>query len=266
MVPGLIALFLVCLLLSAFFSGSEIALLSSSRLRLRRLAAEGDRPAARVLELVAEPRRLLAGILIGNNLMNVLAAAVATVLCTGVLGPATGVAVATVASTALFVLFAEFLLPLLIKNFCLLNSLAAHHPVRMARWVASPMRLAVAALRPAVAPLEAVSRPFAGLGGRKGADRLGPEDLRMAVAEGVRSGALDERMARVLRGGLSLTWKRVDDVLVPRVDVRGVESGRGYAECLEAFRRERKSRLLVMEGGPDRDVGYVAARDHLLVP
>ena len=96
---GMLTLFLCCLLLSGFFSGSETALLSASRLRMQRLAHEGDRPAALVLELTANPRHLLAGILVGNNIVNVLAAATATIFFTDRLGTATGVVVATVVST-----------------------------------------------------------------------------------------------------------------------------------------------------------------------
>ena len=253
---GMLTLFFCCLLLSGFFSGSETALLSASRLRMQRLANEGDRPAALVLELTANPRRLLAGILVGNNIVSVLAAATATIFFTDRLGTASGVVVATVVSTVLLVLFAEFL-P---------KSVAAISPINTARRVAQPIRLSLAALAPVVLPLEVLSRPLARWVGRKAPEAASAADLRMAVAEGVRSGAINEKMARVLRGGLSLTWKRVADVLVPRVDVRGVEASAGYEESLAAFKADRLSRLLVMEGGPDKELGYLAGKDLLHVP
>ena len=252
---GMLAIFLFCLLLSGFFSGSETALLSASRLRMQRLAHEGDRPAALVLDLTANPRHLLAGILVGNNIVNVLAAATATIFFTDQLGNARGVVVATVVSTVLLVLFAEFL-P---------KSIAAMNPINTARRVAQPIRLSLAALTPVVLPLEALSRPLARWASRKGPEGSSAADLRMAVAEGVRSGAINEKMARVLRGGLSLTWKCVADVLVPRVDVRGIEVSAGYDECLAAFKADGLSRLLVMEGGPDKEIGYLASKDLLHV-
>ena len=70
--------FLACLVISAFFSGSETALMSASRLKLQRLTGEGDERAAAVLQLVRDPRGVLAGILVGNNLVNFMAASIAT--------------------------------------------------------------------------------------------------------------------------------------------------------------------------------------------
>jgi len=256
--PPEIALFGLCLLLSGFFSGSETALLSASRLRLRRLAADGDRAAARALELVKDPRRLLAGILVGNNVVNTLAASTATVFCVHVLalGEARGVAIATAASTLLLVLFAEFL-P---------KSVSASHPEVIARRVALPVQGAIRLLAPAVWTLQALTRPLKSI--LKGAKRDGiaVADLRLAVAESARTGMLDETMARVLRGGLSLAWKTVADALVPRVDVRGVDATSGYDACLDVFRRDNYSRLLVMSGTPDNDLGYLSVKDMPQIP
>ena len=116
------------------------------------------------------------------------------------------------------------------------------------------------ALSPAVVPLEALTRPLGALL-RGGGERFGLSDVRMAVAEGVRSGAVDPTMARVLQGGLSLGWKTVADVLVPRVDIVAVEASADFENCRDVFRTEKFSRLLVQDGSPDTDVGYLAAKD-----
>ncbi len=248
-----IPLFLVCLALSAFFSGSETALLSAGRLRLRRRADDGDVSSRRVLELVENPRRLLAGILVGNNIVNVLAASVATLYCGRIFdNAATAATVAVAASTALLVLFSEFL-P---------KSFAALHPIAFARAVANPIRWSLWLLRPFVIPLEALSRPIGALVSRN-RDRLGLAELRLAVAEGVRTGTVDPALARVLRGGLSLEWKTVVDVLVPRVDVVGVDGKATFVECFQVFNENGYSRLLVMDETPDQDLGYLAAKDLL---
>jgi putative hemolysin len=247
-----ILIFLACLLASAFFSGSETALLSASRLRLRRLAADGDAAAQRILDLVHDPRRLLAGILVGNNIVNVLAASAATTYCLRAFEhPATATTVAVAVSTVLLVLFSEFL-PKMV---------AATHPVSFARRVARPISWSLTVLSPAVVPLEAVSRPLGRMLGRKRKEPLGLADVRVAVAEGIRSGAVDPVLARVLRGGLSLGIKTVGDVLVPRVDVVGVDAAATYDQCVAIIRQEKFSRLLVMDGTPDHDLGYLAAKD-----
>ena len=96
------------LVLSAFFSASETALTAASRLRLHRLAADGDPRAAMVNELRERKERLIGAILLGNNLVNILASALATGLLIGWFG-VTGVAYATIAMTVLILIFAEVL-------------------------------------------------------------------------------------------------------------------------------------------------------------
>ncbi|MGH7162130.1 MAG: CNNM domain-containing protein, partial [Planctomycetota bacterium] len=151
--PHEIALFLVCLAFSACFSGSETALLTTNRLRLRRLAAEGDRSAVSILRLIHDPRRLLAGILVGNNIANTLAASVATLYCVERYGEATGLALATAAATVILVLFGEFL-P---------KTIAAMRPEYLSRVMGGFMRWVLYLLSPVVAPLEALSRPLSAL-------------------------------------------------------------------------------------------------------
>jgi CBS domain containing-hemolysin-like protein len=72
---------------------------------------------------------------------------------------------------------------------------------------------------------------------------------------------VDKTMARVLRGGLAMEWKTVGDALVPRVDLSAVDAKATYEECLDLFRQKKYSRLLVQEGSPAADLGYLAAKD-----
>jgi len=250
-----LAIFLVCLFLSAFFSGSETALMSASRLRLQRLSEEGDEQAGRILKLVEDPRRLLAGILVGNNIFNVLAASSATAIAFHYLGAGYGMAAATVVTTTLLVLFSEFL-P---------KTIAALNPIGVSRRVHGGVRVALAVLAPLVAPLEALTRPLGRLLARK-RDGFGIAELRVAVSEGVRAGAIDSTMERVLRGGLAMEWKTVGDALIPRVDVAAVDADADYDQCIARFREEKYTRLLVKEGGNlDVDLGYVTAKDLALL-
>jgi CBS domain containing-hemolysin-like protein len=250
--PPEIPLFVGCLILSAFFSGSETALMAASRINLRRLADEGDTPAKRALDLIQDPRRLLAGILVGNNIFNVLAASAATTYAVDylALGPGAGMAVASAVSVVLLVLFSEFL-P---------KTLAALEPIAFARRVSGPIRVALNLLAPAVIPLEAISRPLGAIV-RRSREGFGLAELRVAVSEGVRTGVVDKTMARVLRGGLAMEWKTVGDALIPRVDISAVDAKATYEECLDLFRQKKYSRLLVHEGSPDEDLGYLAAKD-----
>jgi putative hemolysin len=250
--PAEIAIFLVCLLLSGFFSGSETALIGANRLRLRHLAGEGDGPARRILSLVEDPRRLLAGILVGNNLVNTVAAVVMGSYFTALYGrEGTGAAVAAAVTTPVLVLVGEFV-P---------KTIAAVRPVRFARAVVRPLTGILRVLWPLVWPLEALTRPLGTI--VRGRRDIGLAEVRAAVAEGVRTGTLDRTLARILEGGLSLEWKTAGDVLVPRVDVVGVHADAGYAACLEIFRREHYSRLVVTHGSLDAELGYLSAKDLL---
>jgi len=248
--------FLACLVVSAFFSGSETALMSASRLKLQRLAGEGDERARSVLDLVQDPRGLLAGILVGNNLVNVLASALATTYCLETFkGEGTSLIVATAVTTCTLVIFSEFL-P---------KTLAAVHPVRWSRRVVTAIKGSLVALTPLVRPLEWIATPIQAM--VKGAphDHVALADLGVAVAQGVRSGSVDPTMERVLRGGLSLEWKTASDILVPRVDVSTVSHDADYATCLQLFRAEQFSRLLVIGDSIDEDEGYLAARDFIML-
>jgi len=249
-----IPLFFFCIVMSAFFSGTEVAMLSASRLKLRRKVAEGDLRAKQILDLVSDPRRLLAGILVGNNIFNVLSSALLTSYCMRKFGEAFAITIATFVATTLLVIFGEYL-P---------KTVAALHPINFSKRVVRPMRFLILLLSPAVIPLEAITRPLGRLLSRSSAG-FGLSDVRMAVSEGVRTGNVDETMEQVLRGGLSLEWKTVADVLIPRVDVERVDANATFPECRDVFRREGFSRLLVMDGNPDNDLGYVAAKDLTMV-
>ncbi len=254
--PHEIAVFFFCLVASGFFSGSEIALLSANRLRLRQLAHGGDGAAERVLQLVHDPRRLLAGILVGNNIVNVLAAVVAGTYFTRMLNPSLGPVVATAVATPMLVLFSEFL-P---------KTIAALHPISFSRRVEKPVRWTLILLWPLVRLLDAITRPLAMLIGHGRVEASSLAQVRLAVADGVRTGSLEPTTARVLEGGLSLEWKQVGHILVPRVDVVCVPKDRGFRECLEMFRDYGYSRLLVIDETADQDLGYLAAKDLILLP
>ena len=251
-----ISIFFGCLIASGFFSGSEIALLSANRLKLRQLAHGGDTKAERILHLVEDPRRLLAGILVGNNIVNVLAAVVAGTYFARMFDPRLGPVVATAVATPLIVIFAEFL-P---------KTVAALHPISFSSRVATPIQWSLVLLWPFVRCIEALTNPLGKLVGQKRKEASSLAQVRLAVAEGIRTGTLEPTTARVLEGGLSLEWKRVHDILVPRVDIVGVNADRSFRDCLEMFRDYGYSRLLVMDETADADLGYVAAKDLILLP
>jgi len=252
--PYEVVAFLACLLFSAFFSGSETALLSANRIKLASLAAGGDTRAGTILKLVQDPGSLLAGILVGNNLVNVLATGLATHYCTKKFGAGWGLTIATATTTTLLVVFSEFL-P---------KALAAVRPIRWSRRAVRPIKAFLIVLLPLTRPLEWIVKPVRALLPAP-ADFMTAAEVRVAVAAGVRSGTVDSTMERVLRGGLSFGGKGVADILVPRVDVSSVSGDADYAKCLTTFRQDKYSRLLVVGESIDEDLGYLAAKDFLML-
>ena len=252
--PYEVAAFFACLLFSAFFSGSETALLSANRIKLASLAAGGDSRAQTVLDLVKDPGSLLAGILVGNNLVNVLATGLATHYCTVKFGAGWGLTIATAGTTVLLVVFSEFL-P---------KALAAVRPIRWSLRAVRAIKAFLVLLLPLTRPLEWSVTPIRRLLPARG-DFMSAAEVRVAVAAGVKSGTVDSTMERVLRGGLSFGGKDVADILVPRVDVSSVPGDADYAQCLETFRHDKYSRLLVVGESVDEDLGYLAAKDFLML-
>ncbi len=168
---GVIALLLV---LSAFFSGSETALTAASRPRMHTLEQQGDERAALVNELLARKDRLIGAVLLGNNLVNILASALATSLLIGLAGDA-GVVYATLAMTLLVLIFAE-VLP---------KTYAIHNADAFALAVAPVMRLVIVVFGPVTSAVQAVVRATLAIFGVSLAPTLSAtlieEELRGAI-------------------------------------------------------------------------------------
>ena len=146
------AVILAMLVLSAFFSGSETALTAASRGKLRAQADKGSRGAERALKITEDNERLIGSVLLGNNLVNILAASLATALFTRVLGE-TGVAVATLVMTLLVLVFAE-VLP---KTYAIINAeraaAAVAAPIGVVVMLFAPERTSVSVISSACSPV-----------------------------------------------------------------------------------------------------------------
>jgi len=213
--PGFLVGMLVFLLLcSAFFSSSETGMLSLNRYRLRHQAKDGHRGAKRASALLERPDRLLGTILVGNNFVNILASSIATVLAIKLWGEA-GIAIATIGLTIILLIFGE-ITP---------KTLAALRPETVAYPVSLPLLLLQKVLYPLVALLNWISNGLLKLLGvdlsNKGNDSLSTEELRSVVHE---SGS-DMPMNRqsMLLGILDLERVTVDDIMIPRNEVAGID-------------------------------------------
>ncbi len=249
--PGfLVGLLVFLLLCSAFFSSSETGMLSLNRYRLRHQAKEGHRGARRASELLAHPDRLLGTILVGNNFVNILASSIATVLAMQLWGEA-GIAIATIGLTIILLIFGE-ITP---------KTLAALRPEIIAYPVSLPLMLQKV-LYPLVAMLSWVSNGLLGLLGvdlsNKGNDSLSTEELRSVVRE---SGSdLPLNRQSMLLGILDLERVTVDDIMIPRNEVAGIDLDDDLEAIISQLRTTPHTRLPVFRNDINQIEGIVHMR------
>ncbi len=207
---GLLIFLLLC---SAFFSSSETGILSLNRYRLKHLAKEGHHGAKRVSALLSRPDRLLGTILIGNNFVNILASSIATVLALQLWGEA-GIAIATIGLTLALLVFGE-ITP---------KTLAALRPEAVAYPFSLPLLLLLKLFYPLVILLGWISNGLLRLMGvdptSKSSDSLTTEELRSVVRESGHE--LPKNRQNMLLGILDLERVTVDDIMIPRNEVTGI--------------------------------------------
>ena len=242
---------LICL--SAFFSSSETGMMSLNRYRLNHQANSGDSRARRVLRLLARPDRLIGVILIGNNLVNNLAAAIATVIAIGFFGEVTGAAVGPLALTIVLLIFSE-VSP---------KTYAAIKPERIAYPASLLLEPLLKLLYPLVWLVNAVSNNLLRLVGIKsiesGGESLTRDELRTVVHE---AGTLiPHRHQAMLLSILDLENVTVNDIMVPRHEVVGIDLDDSLESILEQVRSSQYTRLPVYKGDINNIIGMLHLRN-----
>ncbi len=250
--PGfLVGLLVFLLLCSAFFSSSETGMLSLNRYRLRHQAKEGHPGAKRAIELLSRPDRLLGTILVGNNFVNILASSIATVLAMQLWGEA-GIAIATIGLTIILLIFGE-ITP---------KTLAALRPEAVAYPVSLPLMLLQKVLYPLVALLGWISNSLLKLLGvdpsKKGTDSLSTEELRSVVRESGSNLPLNRQS--MLLGILDLERVTVDDIMIPRNEVSGIDLEDDLETIIGQLRTTPHTRLPVFRKDINQIEGIVHMR------
>ena len=239
------------IVLSAFFSSSETGLISLNRYRLRHLVDQGHSGARRAEHLLRRPDRLIGVILLGNNFVNILASAVATIIALRLIGEA-GIAVATGLLTLVILVFAE-VTP---------KTLAALHPERVAfpaSYVLGPL---LRALYPLVWVVNVVANTLLrGLGvsprNHQG-QALTREELRTVVNEA--DAMIPRRHQRMLLSILDLEQATVEDIMVPRNEMATLDLEDDWPAVVETIVRSQHTRLPVFSGGSENVVGILHLR------
>ncbi len=236
---------------SAFFSASETAFSSLNQIRLKSRAEDGDSSAARVLAMAEQYDKLLSTILIGNNIVNIAAASIGTILFTRMLGAERGATVSTIVLTIIVLIFGE-VTP---------KSLAKEMPERVATAV-SPFLVLLMALMTPLTWLFTQWKKLLGHFVHSGeADTITEGELMTMVSEAENDGELTDRESELIRSAIEFDDVEVEEILTPRVDVVAVEDDIPLEELAQTFAESGYSRLPVYHGTIDNIIGVVHEKD-----
>jgi Mg2+/Co2+ transporter CorB len=245
---------IILLILSAFFSGSETAVIALNRYRLRHLMSAGHRGAQLAERLLKRPDRFIGIVLLGSTLANAFATALATLIALRIGGDST-VLVATILIALLVLIFGD-LAP---------KTLAALHPEKLAfpatfiltplLWILYPIVWTVNLIA------NGVLRLFGILVNSPTIHSMSQEELRTVVMEA--GGLVPKRHQRMLLSILDLEKISVEDIMVPRNEINGIDISADWDEILAQLRTSQHTRLPVFEGSIDQVLGFLHAREFL---
>ena len=251
-----IIVLIILLVLSGFFSMSETALMALSKIRIRHMVEEGVKGAKLVEKLTEDPNKLLGAILIGNNIVNILASSLATTLFVSLVGPS-GVGVATAVMTVLVLIFGE-ITP---------KSIAKQKSEEVSLKVSKPINIIVKILKPFIGIFSFISSLFIRLlGGDPKATEpfITEEELRTMVGVSEEEGVLEDVEKEMIFNVFDFADSQAKDGMVQRVDIVAVDTEATYEEVLEVIKTEQFSRIPVYNQTIDDIVGVLYVKDLII--
>ena len=246
---------LLLLVLSGFFSGSETALTAASRGKLKSRAEKGDKGAERALRVTEDNERLIGSVLLGNNLVNILATSLATALLTRVFGES-GVALATLVMTLLVLIFAE-VLP---KTYAISNAETA------ASRVATPIGLVVTVLAPIVTFVRFIVRGLLRIFGVEidaESQIMVREEIAGTLQLGHSEGIVEKEDRDRILGALDLGERTVEEIMLHRRHIEMIDADLPPQDVLELCLNSAHTRLPIYRGEQENIIGVLHAKDLL---
>ena len=239
---------------SAFFSASETAFSSLNQIRLKSRAEDGDASAARVLAMAEKYDKLLSTILIGNNIVNIAAASIGTILFTRALGAERGATMSTIVLTIVVLIFGE-VTP---------KSLAKEMPETVATAVSPMLNLLMVLFTPLTWLFSQWKRLLGHFVHSTEEDTITEGELMTMVSEAENDGELTDRESQLIRSAIEFDDVEVEEILTPRVDVVAVEDNISLEELAQTFAESGYSRLPVYHDTIDNIIGVVHEKDFYL--
>lgn len=257
-------LFTLLIILSAFFSSAETAFTAISRVKLRSLVEEGVKGSKKLEFVLSYPRRLLTAILIGNNITNVAASAIATTLMTRVLlnfgvdNIAAAISIVTGVMTFIILTFGE-ITP---------KTLAVKNPSRWALFISPVMFYLMIILYPFISLFMVISQWISKLFGMPHSDEgkiLTETEIRAIIQLAEEDGILEKEEKSMLDGVFKIAEKKVYEIMTPRTDAVCLEASQTIEEAIELIGEKGHSRIPIFEEKIDNIVGVLYAKDLLNV-
>ena len=239
---------------SAFFSASETAFSSLNQIRLKSRAEDGDASAARVLAMAEKYDKLLSTILIGNNIVNIAAASIGTILFTRALGAERGATMSTIVLTIVVLIFGE-VTP---------KSLAKEMPETVATAVSPMLNLLMVLFTPLTWLFSQWKRLLGHFVHSTEEDTITEGELMTMVSEAENDGELTDRESELIRSAIEFDDVEVEEILTPRVDVVAVEDNTSLDEVAQTFAESGYSRLPVYHDTIYNIIGVVHEKDFYL--
>lgn len=243
--------------LSAFFSSSETALVTVNKIRMKNLAENGDKRAAKVLKVTSDSGKMLSAILIGNNIVNIFASSLATILASDIFGDI-GPGIATGVLTLVILIFGEVspktMATIKADNF----ALAIAGIIDVLMFVLTPVIFIINTFASAVLRLLRINPDDA--------DKAMTEDeIRSIVDESQESGAIEDEEREMIHNVFDFGDSLAKEVMVPRIDMTFIPVDATFKELIEIYREYKYTRLPVYEESTDHVIGIINMKDVILI-
>lgn len=243
----------VLLALSAFFSSSETALTTVNKHKLRPLVDNGNKRAAKVIEITENPGKLLSTLLIGNNIVNISASSLATTLCTRVLGNKY-IGITTGVLTLLVLIFGEISPKTIATRYSIGISMAVAYPVSVLMIIFTPVIWLLNILTGAIFRLLHVKPD-------ENANAMTESELRTIVDVSEEEGVIEQEERFMISNVVDFGDALSKDIMIPRTDVVCADVCSGYDELVRLFKEETYSRLPIYEESKDHIIGLLYLKD-----
>ncbi len=247
---GSIVAMLICIILSSYFSATETSFSSLNKTRLKVLAEEGNKKAARALALAEDYDKLIFTILIGNNIVNIATASIGTVLFIGLYGDI-GATISTVVVTIVVLIFGEITPKSIAKDMPERFAMFSAPFIRVWIWVLTPVNFLLSQWKKLVARFFKTSDD----------SKISHEELLLFMEDAEQDGGIDENEGELLRNALEFRDLTAAEILTHRIEIEAVDVCASHEEIAEAFTKSRFSRLLVYRDTIDQVVGVLHQKD-----